>query len=201
MVPFRAMRIENMDLINRCLTDSIRYARGCQREMIGAVIAVGIVRVLYEVWQWKKGVKGVERKLLRPFLTSLALWEINSIYVVYAFYVTLGMRHIGMRQEVNLLPFQAVLSRPGEIPLMLENILLFLPLGILLPLTFPGFSKGKLVLGAAGAVSLTIELLQYLFRCGKTELDDVILNMLGAGAGWLIFSLFRWMHRRVAPQR
>ena len=71
MVPFRAMRIENMDLINRCLTDSIRYARGCQREMIGAVIAVGIVRVLYEVWQWKKGVKGVERKLLRPFLTSL----------------------------------------------------------------------------------------------------------------------------------
>ena len=174
-----------MELIKRCISDSLYYARECLGWLIWTVVIVAIARLLLAWWKGKKG--------RNPLLASLLLWEIDSIYIVYTLYVTLGMRRVGIRREVELLPFLAVLERPEELPLMVENILLFIPFGFLLPLTFPRLSSGRRVFLLAGAVSLVIEVLQYLFRCGKTELDDVIFNILGAGIGWLLSSLFCWV--------
>jgi len=74
------------------------------------------------------------------------------------------------------------------------NFLLFFPLGILLPLVsrrLP-FWRGIQI---AIALSLSIELLQYLSRAfgsyRTADINDFILNVLGAGLGFALMSLLR----------
>src|SRR5690349_1286609 len=75
------------------------------------------------------------------------------------------------------------------------NVLLFVPLGILLPLTLRRLrlSRGMLI---ALAVSVTVELLQYVSRAWGSyrlaDINDVILNVLGAALGLAVGFLLRW---------
>jgi glycopeptide antibiotics resistance protein len=85
------------------------------------------------------------------------------------------------------------------------NLLLFIPLGILLPLVWRRlrFWKG---LQIAIAVSCSIELLQYVSRAWGSyrtaDVNDFILNVLGAGLGLGLVSLLRLRQStRPATQR
>ena len=101
------------------------------------------------------------------------------------------MRYVGERREVQWIPFDGTWERPWEYPLLVENVLLFVPFGILAPLTWTRIRSGKMVVAGAFVVSVIIEAAQYVFRCGKTEVDDVILNCLGAMIGYGVFVLGR----------
>jgi glycopeptide antibiotics resistance protein len=85
------------------------------------------------------------------------------------------------------------------------NLLLFFPLGILIPLVWRqlGFRKGMLI---AIALSFTIELVQYLSSAWGSyraaDVNDFILNVLGAGLGMAAVSLLRLRQgNRVAASR
>lgn len=104
-----------------------------------------------------------------------------------------------MRREVEWIPFVGVWKRPWEYPLLVENVLLFIPFGILVPLTFYKMRKGRLVVLGAFGVSTLIETAQYVFQCGKTEVDDVILNCLGAMIGYGVFVMC--MYTKKIPSR
>ena len=69
------------------------------------------------------------------------------------------------------------------------NILLFLPLGFFPPALSPGFRRfWKTLLLAAGLVA-AVEILQALTGVGRCDVDDLLLNVLGAGLGYGIFRL------------
>ncbi len=73
----------------------------------------------------------------------------------------------------------------------LQNILFFVPFGIL----FPAW-KWKAVLISAFAFSVLIEAAQYVFGLGLCELDDVICNTLGAMIGyWMVIVLKKAVRR------
>lgn len=79
----------------------------------------------------------------------------------------------------------------------LANVLLFVPLGALLPLAFPG-SLLTLLLLAAAVGSLGIEVVQYSFLPDRVpSLLDVLLNTGGAAIG----SVVGGDARRAVPQR
>ncbi|WP_083936291.1 VanZ family protein [Nocardiopsis ganjiahuensis] len=82
------------------------------------------------------------------------------------------------------------------------NIAMFLPLGVLLPFTLGGRLAGfPRVLAASGAVSVTVEILQYVLGTGRiTSVDDVILNCTGAVLGSLLTWPW-WRARRRRPER
>lgn len=66
------------------------------------------------------------------------------------------------------------------------NVVWFVPLGLMLRKRKPGAA-----LLAGALLSAGIELGQYLLMTGMTDIDDVILNALGALAGWGIARIFR----------
>ena len=73
----------------------------------------------------------------------------------------------------------------------LANVLLFIPLGALLPFALRGVPPSVLLLGAATA-SLAIETTQYLFLPGRVpSLLDVLLNGGGAAIGLVLASDLR----------
>ena len=82
----------------------------------------------------------------------------------------------------NLVPFIGSAFIPA-----LLNFLLFLPYGFFLPLVFPSrkWTWKKLLCITAGT-SLCIEVLQ-LFGGRYAEIDDVLLNTLGALSGYFIY--------------
>ena len=67
------------------------------------------------------------------------------------------------------------------------NILLFVPLGIMLPMISERFKKLWKVVLIGFLFSCLIEAMQYITGRGLTEIDDVINNTLGAFLGYLIF--------------
>ena len=75
----------------------------------------------------------------------------------------------------------------------LGNIALFLPLGILLPLLFRRIHSLKRVVLTAALVSLSIETIQFFSaffgNSRAVDIDDVLLNTLGACIGFGIYAV------------
>jgi glycopeptide antibiotics resistance protein len=68
------------------------------------------------------------------------------------------------------------------------NVAAFVPLGLLLPAWNRAFRSTGLVTAFALAVSVLIELLQYLSGQRIADVDDVLLNTLGGWIGYLAFT-------------
>jgi glycopeptide antibiotics resistance protein len=86
------------------------------------------------------------------------------------------------------------------------NMLLFLPLGFALPLVSGKFAFVKRVAAFACALSLSIEAVQLLSRFARisyrsVDVDDVLLNTLGAVAGFALFVFVRHAFARKVSER
>ncbi len=77
----------------------------------------------------------------------------------------------------------------GVVANLAGNVLMFFPLGVLLPLFWRYFRKAKRTVLCGFLMSLSIELIQ-LTAGGVTSTDDVLLNTLGTALGFVIASLF-----------
>lgn len=71
---------------------------------------------------------------------------------------------------------------------VIENFMLFLPFGILLPLCLSKARKSWVCMLSGCLISIVIETVQYITQRGNCELDDVIMNTLGTAAGWGIYA-------------
>ena len=71
------------------------------------------------------------------------------------------------------------------------NCIWFVPLGLMMPAIYREFRGNVLLVMFIGmAVSSSIEVLQYIFCTGVTDIDDVIFNTIGTGMGYLLWYLF-----------
>lgn len=71
-------------------------------------------------------------------------------------------------------------------------VFMFLPLGFLLPFIDYRTKKYINIIGIAAALSVAIELLQYITKTGITSVDDFILNIIGASVGFLLYHALRF---------
>lgn len=70
------------------------------------------------------------------------------------------------------------------------NVLLFAPLGFLLPLRWPQLNRWWRVMALGAGTSLGIELAQMAMAgVHRADVNDVLLNTLGASLGWLTLRL------------
>lgn len=94
-------------------------------------------------------------------------------------------------RTISIIPFQSIYDMAVSnasigriIENVLGNIVLFIPFGILFPII--SNKKHKEVLCAAIIFSLLIEITQFLFALGSTDVDDLIFNVLGAYIGYFV---------------
>jgi glycopeptide antibiotics resistance protein len=101
---------------------------------------------------------------------------------------------------LNLIPFATIsvdLWRGGHglVVNVLGNLAAFVPLGFLVPILRPGWgSLGRIAPIGAG-LSLMIEALQYITGGRVADVDDVILDTLGAMLGYLAFAAWERLRR------
>lgn len=84
---------------------------------------------------------------------------------------------------------------------LIGNVALFVPLGFLLPAAARACRHLWVTLVVAASLSVLIETLQSVLPEHATDVDDVILNTIGAAVGYLAFSMIAWAARqRTAPE-
>ncbi|NLB79191.1 MAG: VanZ family protein [Clostridiaceae bacterium] len=76
-----------------------------------------------------------------------------------------------------------------DIPIknLLGNLILFMPMGIYLPFFIKKTNKTRTFLVFMMVLLFSIEILQLLTRRGIFDIDDIILNMLGALIGFAVW--------------
>ena len=88
--------------------------------------------------------------------------------------------------EIVLIPFLDMISGPIDTVL---NIVLFVPLGLFLPLLYKKYSCINNIVLTGFLFSLSIEIVQ-MFGRGLTDINDLITNTVGASLGYFIYKWF-----------
>ncbi|MGG1572558.1 VanZ family protein [Fictibacillus sp. NRS-1165] len=152
-------------------------------------------------------------KFLKRSITGLQFfyWVIVGLYVAGSVSVTLfpfpyqkflidTMIEDKLGLPNNYIPFKGIKEaiQTGYSPVIIKqiggNILLFIPLGFALPILFSNIKKKKVMI-VSFLVSLTIETTQLIagkligYNYRAFDIDDLMMNTLGAFIGLIIFKL------------
>lgn len=126
----------------------------------------------------------------RLFNLALVIFSLSVLI-----YTTILRREVGTN-EIELQPFYTFVMAQTQVEYyrtFFMNTLLFVPLGLSMPYALsPKPCKWPMFLTIIFATLLSagIEYLQYYYRLGRCETDDVIANTLGAAIGTLSYCLY-----------
>lgn len=108
-----------------------------------------------------------------------------------------------LRPNLNLIPFRTLrlfsgllddhrphLVRSAVVNLA-GNVVMFIPLGLFLPLIFFRLRKLWKTLLSVALIISAVEIAQLFTLVGSCDVDDLILNLLGAAAGYGFYKLIR----------
>lgn len=99
-------------------------------------------------------------------------------------------------EQINLVPFRTLRLFAGLLDSGVRtyiqmavinlggNIIMFIPLGFLLPRVFPECTSLLRVLLTTAAIICVVEIIQLFTLVGSCDIDDLILNVLGSGLGF-----------------
>jgi glycopeptide antibiotics resistance protein len=112
--------------------------------------------------------------------------------------ISLGRLLFRLQYAANFVPFKTIADYlSGDFNKLIAlwniggNIVLFGPLGLLVPLILPRFSKVRHIAAIAFGASLLLELVQLLTGLGSFDVDDLLLNVLGGILGVLTVRVAR----------
>ena len=154
------------------------------------LIAAVAVWIPWRAVRWKRDPGDLLREL---GVTVLFVWSL--VIVALTLSPLRGITN-DWGSSISLVPFASIIDMIRfAIPSVARrniagNLLLLAPLGVLLPLLFARMRHVKALAWRAAAVSVTIEFLQFISRSRTVDIDDVILNTLGAVAGFALFATF-----------
>lgn len=107
--------------------------------------------------------------------------------------------------QYNIIPFveirrflryREILGAKAVFLNLFGNVLGFIPFGFFCPIMSDRLRNGLLVTFLGFAMSFAVEVIQLLTRLGRFDVDDLILNTIGAAVGYLLYCLTRRLGRR-----
>ena len=128
---------------------------------------------------------------------------VEYIVLIYTSTLLSTIRTYKEVRGCELLPFWSYASiHEGRENLIAENIMnvaVFIPLGLLFALACEKFTW-KHVAICGMAVSVSIEVMQYIFKRGFSEVDDVIHNSLGCMIGFGLYQLIKIVYEKISKR-
>lgn len=163
----------------------------CIPALLAMAAGVGIILFIYKVI-YKNVFDGEKRITAKTFILLVLL--IGYLFLVFA--LTNLNRGANYTDLINVNIFSGYIDAWNSwsllaFQLIVFNVILFIPLGILLPLLNRKCNSLRAVFVIALGFSLFIELFQLTTHSGIFELDDIFHNTLGAVLGYLLFKVFR----------
>lgn len=155
-------------------------------EIYWILIGLFLIGLLVLIW-WKGYRLGLH------YCSSLLLAE----WIFLIFCATIIFRETDTERRYNLIPFWSYFDYGKQSYFMemfgenILNSLLFVPIGFLAGCGLYRMTFKK-VLFLGGGFSVFIELLQFVFKKGFCETDDVIHNVIGCIIGYFIYRLILW---------
>lgn len=114
---------------------------------------------------------------------------ITIIYIVMVICITLLSRESGSRTGIDLGLFETWGRNVFPDRFFVENVILFIPYGVLMPISIKSFRKGGKCIISAFLFSICLELTQLVAQRGFCQLDDVLTNGFGACIGYVLLRL------------
>jgi glycopeptide antibiotics resistance protein len=116
-----------------------------------------------------------------------ALFVLSALFIVYATTLPFDFAHAPTLARAQLIPlWDPARGRLGSIPDIVQNVVLFMPLGFFWARSWPRRSllaSGALAALLGFALSLTVEILQTMSEVRTPSATDLVTNTLGAGLG------------------
>lgn len=119
------------------------------------------------------------------------------IYILAVAYVTIFSREYGKESSVYIFRTDLIskaIHTHSLKPLthMLQNVAMFIPLGVLLPFVYPEKLDHWMPTFLLAIMTTTlIETLQFFLLLGQADMTDIVANVMGAAIGFAGYRLFR----------
>ena len=110
-------------------------------------------------------------------------------YGIMVLEIAFFSREPGSRDTVDFQLFHTWGRTEQEHAWVIENVMMFLPFGFLIPACVKWCRRLSVTAGLALVCSAGLELAQYLTQRGHCQVDDVVMNVVGGGIGWMVW---RW---------
>ncbi|MGM7682378.1 VanZ family protein [Cytobacillus sp. Hm23] len=125
-------------------------------------------------------------------------WLLFGIYFLMLIYVMFFgfSRSTYKEASYNLIPFKTIGNYVNSIGYynasviminLIGNVIVFIPFGLFLSLLIPKLRKSSLLIFVFIWLIGSLELLQFVFSLGSFDIDDILLNTVGAWLGLKVF--------------
>lgn len=160
------------------------------------MLSLALALIILSIYNYKQQ-KLFERVLKYQEVHHYVIGYVMMFYLLYMLKEVVGFPSLSdWRRVINvqgsifdpnisLIPFQQGILISDYL-----NILMFVPLGIFLPLMWKKYHSFKETTKYGFYLSLFIEFCQLFTRARATDINDLITNTLGVMIGWIIYFVF-----------
>lgn len=162
--------------------------------MLPVLMIIGIEFILIALYYFFYYRKQPSDRKKHIHIKKLVLVAVFIGYIIFVLELTVFGRGTSHYLQMNLQPFSGYIDAWKKYSLRdlqncIFNILMFVPLGVFLPLVNSKFKKFKWLVLVVVSATLSIETYQTLSGSGIFELDDLMNNSLGGIIGYQLYRL------------
>lgn len=124
------------------------------------------------------------------FVTILFLIYLALLVWIILFKLQFSISDLDKMRSVNFIPFyyDKEIGVAFHLTELLENVLIFVPMGIYLQMLLPKVKLYVKIMMIAGT-SFLLETMQYILAVGRSDITDVLTNATGGLLGIAVYSI------------
>lgn len=143
-----------------------------------------IYLLVLKIWRHFRNTSPEKGTLKRDVINFLLI-----VYCITLLKLAFFSREPGSRTTVSTHLFDTWGTTMQSHAFFIENILMFIPFGILVPMAFSKIRRFARCTAVAFVCSVFLEGMQFVTGRGFCELDDVVTNTAGAMIGYMLYRI------------
>lgn len=148
--------------------------------------SIFLISFLIFYWIFLHGKKKIRIK--RLLMVALLV-----VYMVVLWNFAFFSREPGSRVGIDWELFETWGTSISSQSYVIENIIMFIPFGVLFPAGMPIFRKIWVCIPTGALFSIFLEGMQLVTKRGYCQLDDIATNTLGTIIGWVLFAIWYYI--------